>query len=246
MSAIPQKDDAVGDVAGATGAAALYEAFLRDLYIKKDLAIYKEANQMIQKGLNNAEVAEWANKARNQAKIVIRKFDFDVLRLLAEKRNLKEYLNKVGPTYDQLKNGWTDLNGKVHTAKTDLSIIQSAGKSNIKVNRATFRLKIAGGIFILFQIGLSGYKIYEAKVNRPQVFLEEAGALVGSMAIGLGAAKTCGFVGGFLAGPPGAAVGACGCGIGGAIYGGIWGRDFGTLLAHKLYPVEDTFVEILP
>jgi hypothetical protein len=238
--------DGAQDILGASAAAMLYPGLLRDLYTKMDLAIYNEANEMIRKGLNNSDVAEWANKARNQAKIVIRNFGFDHSRLEFEKRNLELYLNKVGPTYEQLKNGWTDVKGKWHPPKNDMAIIQSAGKSNIEYNKKAYKFKIAGGIFILFDIGAAGYKVYEEKVNRPRVLLEEAGAIAGSMAVGLGAAKTCGFVGGFLAGPPGAIVGSLGCGLGGAIYGGIWGRDFGQLLANKLYPVEETVIEVLP
>jgi hypothetical protein len=240
------EDSKLQNIGNGVGATSVYESTLREIYIRKDAAILKEANIMLKNGLNPSQVAEWANGARNYAKEVIRKFDFDAIRLLAEKRNLETYLNRVGPSYQQLKQGWTDMKGKYHPPKTDAQIIQSAGKSNIEVNKSSFRLKIAGGILILFDIGIAGCKVYEEKVNRPKVLLEESSALLGAMAGGIAGAKTCGFVLSYTGNPVIVGLGALGCGVGGSIYGGIWGRDLGELLADKLYPINDTSIEHLP
>jgi hypothetical protein len=153
----------VQSIASTAGIAALDISLARDLYNTGDAAIFKAAKLMLEKGVNTSQVANWANKTRNKLKTQIRSFDFAAARVTAEQRNLKVYLDKIGPSYEQLKQGWTDAANKHHAPKSDLQIIESAGKTNAKVNNLSFKLKIAGGILILFDLGVVVYKVYNAK-----------------------------------------------------------------------------------
>lgn len=235
----------VQDVTVGVGTILNVEAILRETYQRTDQAIFEEAQYMLQKGVPAQEVAKWTVEARNVAKVKIRRWNLDVLRLLAEQRNSKPfgkggYGNKVGPTYEQLKSG--SPNGRVRP-KTDTQIIEGAARSNAKVNRWAGRMKIAGRIMIFIDIGISGYKVYSAPPkDRPKVFFQEAGALAGAAGGGWAGAKAGGAMGAYF-GPWGAGIGAVVGGISGAIGGGWAGSKAGTWMVDQLYPTQDTFID---
>ena len=227
-------------LASASGIAE-YEGLLRQIYAKADAAIAAEAKHMLSKGADPGAVATWANRARNMVKTQIRNWDLAVLRKMAEQRNLLKYGNSTGPSYRQLR----------QAGKTDLQIIEGAGKSNPTVNRWVGRFRVAGHIMIAVEIGFIAYEVANAPdVARPRVLLEGAGGLAGAVAGGLAGAKICSAVGAALGAPaagvgavPGAAAGAIVCGIGGGIAGAFGGRAIGAWTAEQLYPVEETCFE---
>jgi hypothetical protein len=237
-------------LSGASGIAE-YEAFLRKLYTQTDLAIYKEAQLMLERGGKVDDVAAWAHKAREAAKLKIRQWDLTVARKWAEGRNITQYGRAEGPTLKQLKEGWTTGKGVVKAGKTELQIIESAGRSAKEVNKTLGRLRIAGRIFIVFEISLIGYEVAQAPVvDRPKVLIEGVSGLAGAIAGGWAGAEIGGYTGAAIgawgAGVgafPGAAVGAIVGGIGGGIAGGFGGRAAGHWAAEQLYPPSQTYFE---
>ena len=239
--------DATSDVSGGAGAVAEYEAVLRDLYRRSDEGIYQTAQDMLENGVPEDEVAKWATEARNQAKAKIRKFDMTVVKKLAEQRNLRKYGDELGPSYKQLRYGDPEFD---IAPRSDDEVVKSAKKTNLKVNRWTGRLRIAGRIMIAVDIGIAGYNVISAPESEQwRTAASELGGLAGAAAGGVAGAKLGGMIGGGIgawfggAGAiPGAAIGGVIGGIGGAIGGGIGGRALGEYV-YDLFPPEETQFE---
>ncbi|HEX5749530.1 MAG TPA: DUF4157 domain-containing protein [Archangium sp.] len=234
------------DVTAGGGTVLEVEGLLRALYDEADQAISQTAQRLIAEGRPVEEVARWANAARNEAKVRIRRWDLDVLRLLAEQRNLRKYENPVGPSYEKLRTG--DARGI--TPKTDKQIIESAARANLKVNKWVGRLRIAGRILIAIDIGIASYRVATAGVEWPRVALQEGLGVAGAAAGGWAGAKLVGAIGagigtwfGGAGAIPGAAIGAFIGGVGGAIGVGWLGRKGGEALVDKLFPPQQTDIE---
>ncbi|HEV7590719.1 MAG TPA: hypothetical protein VGO40_21595 [Longimicrobium sp.] len=236
------------DVATGAGTVAEYEALLRTLYQRADEAIFAEAQFMLQSGVEPKSVAKWAVKARNQAKAAIRAWDLAVVRLLAEKRNLKKYGDPLGPSYEQLKAGDPAKSIRPHS---DADIVRSAGKANAGVSRWAGRLRIAGRILIVVDIAIAAWQVASApEVDRPRELLRQVGGLAGAAAGGWAGAVVGGEIGaaigvwfGGAGAIPGAAIGGIIGGIGGALMGGFAGYGAGDLLADQFYPPAQTGFE---
>lgn len=237
----------INDTLISASGIAEYEGLLRQIYSRADVAITEQAKLMLANGADGRAVARWANAARNKVKVQIRRWDMDFLRLMAEKRNQIEYLNKVGPSYRQLKHGWTTANGRIKPPKTDLQIIEGAAKSNKSVNSWTGRLRVAGRIVIAIEVGVLVYKVATAaEVDKPRILLEGVGGLAGAIGGAVAGAKACGAFGAAVSGPFAvqvAAVGATVCAIGGGIAGAYGGQKLGGWTAEQLYPIEQTYFE---
>ncbi|HVF20812.1 MAG TPA: RHS repeat-associated core domain-containing protein [Mycobacteriales bacterium] len=99
---------------------ALREAYLRDIYHAGDRAIQQEADAFLNAGRDPHEIADWANQARNELRATIRSQGNPALdKWLAHTRGADDY-----PTADHLRAG----------GKSDLKIIEGAGRTNEKVN----------------------------------------------------------------------------------------------------------------
>ncbi|NWF68999.1 MAG: hypothetical protein HXY40_07930 [Chloroflexi bacterium] len=227
---------------------------LRQMYVTGARAIQEEANLMLARGVSPDKVAEWANNARNQLKVTIRDEGPRIVKRIAEARNIAKYGNPVGPNVDDLRSA----------GRTNEQIIEGAGRASGGASRWAGRLRIAGRIAIVLDLGIAGYNIATApEVDRPRVLMQEAGALAGAWAGGVagaeGGAALGGWIGGLVAGVPtagagaapgvgiGATVGGIIGGIGGAI-GGAWaGRKAGDALADFViedhYPTQRTAFE---
>lgn len=233
--------DAARDAGAGAGGVAQFEASLRTLYQRADEAVYREAQFMRSRGVPEEQVAQWVVEARNQAKERIRQWDLDVVRLLAERRNMQKYGHPVGLSYEQYRRGDP---ARSRAPRTNQEIIEGSRNTNRKADRWAGRLRIAGRILIAIDIGVSGWRVATApEVDRPRVLIEETGGLAGAVAGGWAGAKGGGMVGGRLGGLPGAAVGALVGGIGGAIAGGLEGRRGGRFIANQLYPPAQTAFE---
>ena len=231
---------------GGTGALLEFEAIVRELYVKIDLQVFSEAKYMLSKGVPSDVVAKWINEARNEAKSKAR--TWSVLKRWAEERNKIKYGNKIGPSYEQLKSGDPAHGIK---PKTDLEIIESAGKPNRGITKWAGKLRIAGRILLVIDLGIAAYKVSQAPTeDRPKVFIKEATGLAGAIAGGWLGAEGGAWAGagigvwfGGAGAAPGAAIGAIVGGIGGAI-GGAWaGAKTGDWLVDTLYPVKATRFE---
>jgi hypothetical protein len=252
---INKKDNQNGDKARDTGRATAgvieAEAILREVYRRTDEAIVREAEYMLSKGVPTNEVAKWVIDARNEAKVKIRKWDLDVLRLLAEKSNEKIYGNEIGPSYTDLRTGTRNNKPGVKPPKTDLEIIEGAKVTRASVNKWLGRFRIAGRIMIAIDIGISGWRvIVAAPEDRPKVLIRESSRFAGALAGGWAGAKVGGAIGGGVgawfggAGAiPGAAIGAVIGGVAGAIGGGYLGQAVGNVLIYQLYPPKNTGFE---
>lgn len=228
------------DVTAGSGTVLEVEGLLRALYEEADRAIYQTAQRMLAEGIPEDEVARWANAARNETKLKIRRWDLDVVRLLAEQRNVRRYGSPIGPTYEQLRTGDP---ARGIAPKTDRQIIESAAKADPKWTKWAGRLRIAGRILIAIDIGIATYRVATAGVEWPRVAVKEAVGLAGAMAGGWGGAKLGGAIGASVGAIPGAAIGAVIGGVVGAIGVGLLGRKGGEALANKLFPPEQTYIE---
>ncbi len=252
----PAALDPARDLAMGAGTTIEVEAVLRTLYQRADAAIAREAEYMISEALAQGAdpataretVARWVVEARNQAKAQIRRWDLDVLRILAEDRNTQRYGDPLGPSHQQLRYG--DPSRGIRP-RNNQEIIKGVTKTNPRVNRWVGRLRIAGRIMIAVDVGVSAWNVASApEVDRPRVALREVGGLAGAAAGGWGGAKLGGMAGaaigawfGGAGAAPGAAIGAVMGGIGGAIGGGLLGRAAGELVADQLYPPSETAFE---
>jgi|GEM_PF-3648430 len=232
--------DAARDVAAGAGGIAEYEAILRTIYQRANEAIAAEAKLMISKGISSEEVARWGVEARNQVKIKVRKWDLDVLRLMAERSNINKYGHPVGPSYKDLRYGKPSHRIRPRPDEEILSSVQSTRGS---VNRWVGTFRIAGRILIAINIGIAAWNVATApEVDRPKVLLEEVGGLGGAIAGGLAGARI-GGIGGAVIGPEGSLAGTIIGGFGGSILGGIGGGWGGRLVAEQLYPPQQTNFE---
>ena len=231
---------------GGVGGLAQYESILREMYVKIDVEVFTEAQYMLSQGVPVEVVAKWATDARNEAKLKVR--EWDLLKRWAELRNVKRYGNKVGPSYEQLRSGDPAHNIK---PKSNLEIVESAGRANPKVTAWSGRLRIAGRLLLVIDLGVAAYKVATAPPeDRPKVFIKEATGLAGALAVGAAGAEGGAYVGGIIGAwfggagaAPGAAIGALLGGIGGGIVGAYGGGKAGDWLVDELYPVKETRLE---
>lgn len=244
-------EEAVRETLVSGGANAEVEGILRALYRTADARLRRDAWQLVEEAVRQgadraqatANAAKWIVDARNQTKLRIRKWDLDILRLMAEQSNVAIYGNPVGPTYQQLHEGWDSPDGRTFPSKTDTQIIDDAARTRSSVNRWVGRLRIAGRACVLIDIGVGVFNVVDATPEeRPRVALREIGILAGAAAGGWAGAKGGGTVGAW-AGPKGAVAGAVIGGIGGGIAGGIAGAYGGELVAEELFPPEQTEIE---
>lgn len=234
----PAAGEAGQDVLGGAGAVAELEGLLRQLYLKADLAIYSEASYMLSKGAPVHEVAKWANEARNQAKAKIRAWS--TAKAWAEQRNLLRYGDKLGPSYEQLK--YSDPSKGIRP-RSDKQIIESAAKANPRVSRWAGRLRIAGRIAVVIDLGIAGYNVWVASPqDRPKVLAREVAGIAGAAGGAWAGAKGGAAIGAF-GGPVGAAIGGILGGIGGAILGGWAARKLTEWIIDELYPPSQTGFE---
>jgi hypothetical protein len=221
--------------AGAAGGRELEEVgALRKAYAEGVNAIGEEAKLMVSRGVEKADVAKWANDARNALKVKIRNQGARIVKVMAEARNIRKYGNPVGKTYEQLR----------AEGKTDEEIIESAARGSAKITRWAGRLRIAGRILIAIDIGIGVWNVATASVeDRPRVLLHEAGRIGGGLAGAYGGAKVGGVIGGEIGGPWGAGIGAVVGGIGGLIFGSKAGAKLGDFVANTFYPPAQTKFE---
>ena len=230
-----------GSVVDYGSVVAMHEAYLREIYDKSAKGITETAKELVTKGLPQGDAAKWANEARNALKEKIRADGNPILKKVFEARNLKEYSNKLGPSYEKLFQKYAKQG--LSPEEINKKIIGGAGKANIKVNRWSGRLKVAGRIMLFIDIALAGVRVYLApEGEKTKVALEEVARIGGALAMGA--------VGAEAGAAAGAAVGALFAGIGaapgaviGGILGGIGGAIFGGWLAQTA--VEKLY-EILP
>ena len=240
---------AIRNVNVGTGTVFEAEAILRQLYNRADEAIAREAAHMIEKLRIPEEMAtRWAVDARNRAKGQIRRFDQEVIRVLAEQRNVREYGHRLGPSYEQLRYGDPEFD---IPPRSDPEIREGITKTNRRANRWAGRLRIAGRIMIAVDIGIGAYNVISApESERPRTLAREVGTLTGAAGGGWAGAKLGGMAGasigslfGGVGAAPGAAIGGVIGGIAGAIGGGLAGREAGELIYDTLYPPEETRFE---
>lgn len=232
-----------GIVSGARSIAdygsvvAMHEAYLREIYDSSAKAITEAAKEMVAKGVPQGEAAKWATEARNQLKAKIRADGNPILKKVFEARNLNKYGNKLGPAYEQLYQKYAKQG--VSPQEINKKIIEGSGKANLKVNRWSGRLRVAGRILIALDIALAGVKVALApEGERVQVALEEIARIGGALALGAAGAKggaaagaAIGALFGGAGAVPGAIIGGIIGGIGGAFAGGWLGQN----VVRKLY-----------
>lgn len=208
-------------------------AALREAYRRGAQAIADEAAVMLRAGADEKMVADWAVKARNALKQQIRDQGARIIKALAEARNIRKYGNPLGPTAEELR----------AAGKSNQQIIEGVTRSNPKVNRWTGRLRVAGRILIVLDIGIGIWNVASAPaVDRPRVLLRETGRLAGGVGGAWGGAKLGGAAGSFF-GPIGTGVGAVLGGIVGAFIGSKAGSALGDFAADQFYPPEQTAFE---
>lgn len=240
--------DGARSVVDYGSAVAMHEAYLREIYDSSAKGITNTAKELVEKGMPQHETAKWAIEARNQLKAKIRADGNPILKKVFEARNLNKYGNKLGPTYEQLFQKYSKQGLK--PAEINKKIVGSSGRANVKFNRWSGRLRVAGRIMIAIDIVLAGVKVYLAPEGKKvQVALEELARIGGALAMGAVGAK-----GGAAAG---AAIGALFAGVGaapgaiiGGIIGGIGGAVFGGWLAksivqqvYEMFPPSDCVFE---
>jgi hypothetical protein len=227
---------------------AMHEAYLREIYDSSARAITDTAKTMVAKGVPQGDVASWAVDARNHLKARIRADGNSILKKVFEARNLKQYHDKLGPSYEQLYKKYAKQG--LSPKEINNRIIRGSGKPNIKVNRWAGRLKVAGRIFILIDIAVAGVRVALApEGERTRVALEEVGRIAGALALGAAGAK-----GGAAAGAaigalfggagaiPGAIIGGIIGGLGGALFGGWLGKSLVQKL-YEMFPPADCVFE---
>lgn len=222
---------------------------LRQVYEAGTKAIKAEADIMLSKGVPVDQVADWANRARNQLKATIRDEGPRIVKRVAEARNAVKYGDTVGPSAEQLR----------QQGRTNEQIIEGAGRANPNVARWAGRLRIAGRIMIAVDFGIAVYNVATApEVDRPRVLAQEIGGLAGAIAGGVAGAEAGAALGGgigAMVGAPAAGVGAVSGGgigatiggivggIGGAIAGAWGGRELADFAVDQFYPPDQTHFE---
>jgi uncharacterized protein DUF4157 len=157
------------------GLAAEDAAALREAYVRGTEAIEAEAELMLRKGGNPAEVANWAVEARNALKAQIRNEGPRIVKVAAEARNVRKYGNPLGPSAEQLR----------AAGRSNEEILSRVRRANPGVTRRAGRLRIAGRIMIAIDISIAAYRVATApEVDRPRVLLHEIGAVAGAWAGG--------------------------------------------------------------
>lgn len=234
----------------ALGLAAQDLQALRELYNNGALAIRQEAQLMLEHGAPPEQVANWANAARNELKATVRDEGPRIVKRIAEARNIAKYGNPLGPSADSLR----------EAGRTNEEIIEGAGRTSAKVSRWAGRLRIAGRIMIVIDIGIATYNVATApEVDRPRVLMREMGGLAGAWAGAVlgaeGGAMAGGAIGAAVAGVPtagvgalpgggiGATIGGIVGGIGGALLGAWGGHELGDFVADQMYPPAQTRFE---
>jgi hypothetical protein len=216
---------------------AMHEAYLREIYDTAAKGITETAKELVNKGLSQGDAAKWANEARNELKAKIRADGNPILKKVFESRNLNKYGNKLGPNYQELYQKYSKQG--LSPEEINQKIIGSSGKANIKLNRWSGRLKVAGRIMLAIDIALAGARVYLApEGEKAKVALEEVARIGGALAFGALGAKggaAAGAAVGALFGGAGAAPGAIIGGIIGGIGGAIFGGSLGQTAVEKLY-----------
>jgi hypothetical protein len=237
-----------GSVVDYGSVVLMHEAYLRQIYDNAAKGITDSAKELVSKGLPQGDAAKWANEARNVLKEKIRTDGNPILKKVFESRNLSKYGNKLGPTYEQLFQKFSKQGLSVE--EINKKIIGSSGKANIKVNRWSGRLKVAGRIMLFIDIALAGVRVYLApEGEKVKVALEEVARIGGALVMGAVGAKA-GAAGGAAIGAmfagvgaaPGAVIGGILGGIGGAIFGGWLGQTAVEKL-YEMFPPSDCVFE---
>jgi hypothetical protein len=214
---------------------AMHEAYLREIYNTSIQGITDTARDLVAKGVPQGDVARWANDARNGLKQAIRSDGNAILQKVFEARNLNKYGNKLGPSYEWLYQKYARQG--LSPEEINKKII--GNEANIKVNRWSGRLRIAGRIMLGIDIALAGVRVYLApQREKTKVALEEVARIGGALAVGAVGAKGGAAVGaavGALFGGAGAAPGAIIGGLIGAIGGAMIGGWLGKSAVKKLY-----------
>ncbi|MFO0660035.1 MAG: hypothetical protein U0165_09425 [Polyangiaceae bacterium] len=218
----------------SVGAFCGAEGVLRSEYEERDLIIARTAAAKVDSGGDTREAARWASQQRNQAKADIRRWDLDVLRLLAEERNRRMYGDPIGPSYESLT--CERSTKSVCVPKSDLEIVSSAGQSNAAVNQVTSALEAGGGLLFIATLAASARERARSfRSSTRGALCALSGVVLGCLLAWLGArlvggslAMITGLISPYLA-PVFAALGALVGAIAGAISGGEiatrWVRD---------------------
>ncbi|MFB7475102.1 RHS repeat domain-containing protein [Kitasatospora sp. NPDC056184] len=120
------------------------------------------------------------------------------------------------PTYDSLRQ-----------RKSDVEIIESAGKTNPRANQLAKVSKIGGRVMLGVDIGLGVYEVATApEGQKVRTAAREAGGIGGALAGAKGGAVVGAAIGSFFPGP-GTAIGAVAGGVIGAAAGSYVGRKLG-------------------
>lgn len=226
---------------------AMHEAYLREIYDTAAKGITETAKEAVAKGAPQGEVAKWATEARNQLKAKIRADGNPILEKVFEARNLNKYGNKLGPTYEQLYQKYAKQG--LSPEEINKKIIGSSGRANLKVNRWSGRLKVAGRILLAIDIALAGVRVYlTPEGQKTRVALEEMARIGGALALGAAGAKAGAAAGaaigalfGGAGAVPGAIIGGLIGGLAGAIFGGWLGQSIVDKLFEMFPPADCVF-----
>lgn len=227
---------------------AMHEAYLREIYDTAAKGITETAKELVNKGLPQGDAAKWANEARNELKAKIRADGNPILKKVFESRNLNKYGNKLGPSYQELYQKYSKQG--LSPEEINKKVIGSSGKANLKLNRWSGRLKVAGRIMIAIDIAFAGVRVYLApEGEKTKVALEEVARIGGALAFGAlgakGGAAAGAAVGALFGGAgaaPGAIIGGVIGGIGGAIFGG-WLGGTAVEKLYEMFPPSDCVFE---
>jgi hypothetical protein len=202
------------EISIALGADMTWDSVVRQIYIASAKAIQEQAEQMVRSGaMSPAEASTWANGQRNA--------------LIRATRDRSTPLGKAIAEAIKPSNKLKTVEGLERAGKTAEGIIESAGRSNLWVNRVAVGFRYAGPTLLVIGVGFSAYNVVTApEGERWHVAAKESGAWGGSLA-GAWAFGEAGCAAGALAGAPFAGVGAGpGCAVG-AVVGIIGGAWFG-------------------
>jgi hypothetical protein len=118
--------------------------FLRKLYQQGDEQILASGRKMLAAGKGEEEVARWVVKERNTLKVTIRERGPALFRKIAEWRNIKEYGNPVGPSYEDLVSKLGTKSPPVPPEKINITIIENVKKTSLLFNAAGDVMEAAG------------------------------------------------------------------------------------------------------
>jgi hypothetical protein len=185
-------------------------------YLRRVAELNTAADDLLRGAKSEAEITkigEWINEERNALKTEVRRKGNMLVEAIAKaKRGAWDK-----PTYEMLKRGERAL-GKL--PKTDLQIIKSGSRSNVKANTAAKCLRWGGRALYLVDVGIGVYNVVNAPEGaKLKTAAKEAARFTGALAGGLAGAKV-GALAFVWAGPWGMGIAGIVGGVAGALAGG--------------------------